>query len=348
MATPTGPSVLDKKVGLKKGETWGTAVALGASDQLLCKKLSGLKASRKYSPSDHAGATFRPAGVMTDYTPPDISIGGDLSYELGAIGRHLALLFGTAGTPTKQGATTAYKHEIKWADFGAGFYTLAAEFPGVIYEAPSVMPLGLALKVEDGRIAYEAKGRGDNCKDDSSINGAVQMAALTPALDVPVTFNQLKVYMNGRDVATDVLTTTPLEVSGIEPVFNRNYDSQYVAGSPTIVLPAAADYPDISLKLNFPRFAAVNAAYLAAHIAGTPQKVALQLTSPLEAGPGFYYSITIFYPSMIIQNPDPSREKIIKHSIELVAERAQTNPTGMSSTLPYVAIVNKQSTDYLA
>ena len=349
MATPTNATELNKAAGMKKAATWGTAVALGAGDGLPCKKITGLKSVRDYSPGDHADAPFRPAGVMTDYKPVDLGISGNLSYELGAIGRHLALLMGTAGTPEKQGATTAYKHVLKFADFGAGFYTFAAELPGAIYEIPSVLPVEFGLKLEGGRIAYEAKGRGNVCKDDSSVNTHTQIDALTPAAaDIPVTFAHCAIYMNGRDVATDVMTTTPLVVSGIDLGIKRAYDTQHAAGSPTIIQPEDNDYPDVSLKLAFPRFASENAGFLAAHIAGTPQKVAVKFTSPLEAGAGFYYSMTFFFPSVIVVNPEPTRDKIIKHSIELVAEQAATKPTGMSELRPYVEIVNQQSADYLA
>jgi len=348
MSTPTGPQLSNKAAGLKKATTWGTAVALGASDEILFKKISGLKSKRKYVPGDHADSPFRPAGVFTDFEPVDLGISGDLSYELGALGRHLALLMGTAGAPTKQGATTAYKHVLKWADYGAGFYTFAAELPGKIYEVPSVVPTEFLLKVENGVITFDAKGRGDVCKDDSAVNAAAQIDALTPAAFVPMIFKEGAFYLNGADEAVDVLTTTPLVTTGFDVAIKRSVDGEHAAGSASIIKPEENDFPAVSLKLQFPRFATANAGFLAKHAAGTPQKAAVQFTSPLEAGTGFYYSLTIYFPRLVITDADPSLDKIIKHGLELVAEQAASIPTGMDAARPYIEIINKQETDYLA
>jgi len=348
MATPTGPKLADKAAGLKRATTWGTAVALGAGDEVLFKKISGLKSKRKYVAGDHADSPFRPAGVFTDFEPVDLGISGDLSYELGALGRHLALLMGAAGTPTKQASTTAYKHVLTWADYGAGFYTFAAELPGKIYEVPSVVPTEFSLKVENGVITFDAKGKGDVCKDDSAVNAAAQMDALTPAAVVPMLFKEAAFYLNGADEAVDVLTTTPLVTTGFDIAIKRSVDGEHAAGSASIIKPEENDFPAASLKLQFPRFATANAGFLAKHAAGTPQKAAVQFTSPLEAGTGFYYSFTIYFPRLVITDADPSLDKIIRHGLELVAEQAASKPTGMGAARPYIEIVNKQETDYLA
>lgn len=349
MATPSTPERRLLAAGLKKGSTWRTAVALGSGNEIRVRSIGGLVHSRDYSPGHYADTPFTATGVLTDVKAPDISIGGDLLYDPGALGTALALLFGTAGAPSGPTDTSAYTHTIQWADLVAGFFTLAAEYPSIIYEAASVMPTEFGLKVGDGRIQFELKGRGNTVIDSSSTNAATQMDALTfGGQDTPVLFSHAAVKMNTASGA-DVAGTTALVVSGLDVSYKRNIDAVHGAGYDNIMQPRENGFPEIKVKLDFPRYATDNSGLQAAMIAGTLQKMSIVLTSPLLAGAASAkYVMSLFFPSLRIVSQNASWDEIVKNGVELVAEQAASAPTGMSYARPYITMINKQSADYLA
>jgi hypothetical protein len=57
--------------------------------------------------------------------------------------------------------------------------------------------------------------------------------------------------------------------------------------------------------------------------------------------------MTLYFPRLRMLMPEASYDEIVKNGIELVAEEAASNPTGMSYTRPYMTLVNKRSTNYL-
>jgi hypothetical protein len=349
LGTPTTVERRLLAAGFKKGSTWGTAVALGATDELRVKGISGMTHSRDYSPGEYANTPFVAGGVLTDIKAPDPSLSGDLLYDAGALFRAIAMLFGTAGV-SAVAETSAYTHTFQWADLADGLFgTLALENPGIIYECASWKPSELALKVGGGRIQFDVKGRGNVVIDSSTVNAAAQMDALTFAgQDAPVLFNHAAIKMNAQGGA-DVAAATALVVSGMNPTFKRAYDGIHVAGSPSIVEPKESGFPDIRLKLDFPRYATDNTGLQAAMIAGTLQKVLIVLTSPLLAGATTAkYALSIFYPGMRIVQQDAPWDEIVKNGIELVAEQAAAAVTGMTYLRPYLTIVNKFATSYLA
>jgi len=349
MATPTTAERRLLAAGAKKASTWGTAVALGAGNEIKIGSMAGMVMSRDYSPGKYADTPFVSMGALTDVKPPDVTLGFDHYYDPGALGVLMALLFGTAGAPSQQGGTTAYKHTLQWADLATGlFATLCAEFPGKIYEVASFKPLSLGFKVGDGRIKGELKGRGNTVIDTSATNTATQIDALTwVGQDAPALFAHASIKINGES-AGDVTAATALECSGFDLDFARGLDAQLVAGSQTIIEPAESGFPEVKLKLDFPRMNATNAAFLATMIAETTQKALITLTSPLEAGTAYPYSWKFFFPRLRIVGNPPSWDEIVKNGLELVAEAAAAAPTGMSYTRPYIEIINKQSTNYLA
>jgi hypothetical protein len=165
-----------------------------------------------------------------------------------------------------------------------------------------------------------------------------------------VTFKQQQVFMNGEAVAADVTGTTALNAMGVEASFKRTgFDGIVPAGASSILEPAEGGYPDIRVKLNFAHFDAANAAYLATAIAETTQKMAIRYTGLVLAGAAtVYHRITLYFPRMRMLMPEGGFEEIVKNGVELIAEEAAAAPTGMSYLRPYVQLVSKRSTDYLA
>lgn len=351
MATPTGPERKLLAVGAKKGSVWGTAVALGALNGVNCKNVSGFNRSQGLLVATEVDQPLPRSGALDNIKEVEPTIQTDHLYDPGQLGSLIAGVYGTAGAPTIQGATTAYKHTLQLADTNWGiFFTVGIEYPGKIWECASAKPIEWTLKSAGGGIIQsEVKLRGNTIIDTSAVNLAAQMDALTyNDRDNRILFRQQVVKMNAESGA-DVTSATALNCTEVEvSVRRQGYDSLHPAGQYDIVEPAEGGYPEIRVKLKFPRFDAVNAAFVATAIAETTQKMLIAFTSSVEAGVGYPYSLKLYFPRLRMLVPEASWEEIVKNGIELVAEQAAANPTGMSYARPYVELINKRTTDYLA
>jgi len=355
MPTPTGPERRFLAAGARKAAAWRTALALGATFGLNCKSISGFNPSRDTLVAAEIDNPLPFSGALDVYKPPDIGIVTDFLYAPGMLGMLIAQLFGTAGAPTGPADTSAYTHTLQWADSNWGkFATLAVEMPGIIFECPSAKAVEWSLKSsEGGFVQSELKLRGNKVIDNSAVNTLTQMDALTyddRGAMGRVMFGDQLVYMNGQTVATDVLSTTALECSAIEATFKRTgYDGVVAAGYTDSQEPAEGGYPDIRLKLSFAHMDAVNKLYLATAISEVTQKLAIRFTGKVLAGAStVYHALTLYFPRMRMLCPEASFDEIVKLGVELIAEEASAAPTGMSYVRPYLTLVNKRSTDYLA
>lgn len=354
MATPTQPLTKLHARGAKKGSEWGAAVALGAGDEIKLLGNSGLQPPvYPLIQAKESNTPFVKVSHLGLQDPVDFNPKAIMRYENGRLNTLLAMVFGTAGAPSLLG-TTAYKHVFQWADDIAGlFATWVEERAGKIYEVPSAKVYKVDFGFEDGELKITLGLRGDTCKDDSSINTATQIDALTiPAsmLGTEITFKQAVVKMNAES-GGDVGSETALVLEDFSWSFERPVEGgQHVAGSDTIIEPQLEDvdgHEAVSVKLVFPRMISSNAAFFSTYKAGTTQKALIQFTGALIEAT-YYYNLSFFYPRLKIKAPSFDAEAIVKAGLELAAEEAASNPTGMDHTRPYVEIVNTETADYLA
>jgi hypothetical protein len=329
-------------------------VELGAGYGLNCKTISGFNPARDVLTAAEIDNPLPFSGALDVYKPPDIAIGTDMLYSPGMLGMLIAEWFGTAGTPAGPAETTAYTHTFQFGGSNWNmFSTIAVEMPGAIWECPSAKPIEWVLKAsEGGFVQSELKLRGNKIIDTSSVNTLTQMDALSyddRGAMGRVMYGDMSVYMNGEAVATDVLSTTRLEVSGAEASYRRTgHDGIVAAGFSDIQEPAEGGYPDIRLKLSFAHFDAVNKLLLATAISEVTQKVAIRFTGKVLAGAStVYHALTLYFPRMRMLCPEVSYEEIVKNGVELIAETTTGVPTGMSYVSPYLTLVNKRATNYL-
>jgi hypothetical protein len=358
MATPTGAArkLLAAGFSNKAAATaWGTAVALGATMGLNCKGVSGFNRSQDFLVAQEIDQPLPFSGSLDSIKPVDFTVTTDMLYAPGALGTAISMLFGTAGTPAGPSDTTAYTHTFQWADGIDGSYgTFALEMPGKIWESASVKPMEWSLKSSGGGfVQSELKLRGNTLIDTSAVNTLTQMDALTyddRGSMGRITFKQQAVYMNAQSGADVDSGTYLLNAMGVEVSFKRTgFDGVIPAGASSILEPAEGGYPEVSVKLNFAHFDAANAAYLATAIAETTQKMIIRYTGLVLAGATTaYHAMTLYFPRLRMKMPEASYDEIVKNGIELVGEEASAAPTGMSYTRPYLTLVNKRATNYLA
>ena len=105
----SGVSGVEIKAAMKKATTWGTAIACGANDGILINP-SSLKKSASVLVDDSLGTFFSRDGLLGE-----IKVEGDLPLYLRYDGLDvaLAMITGSSGAPTQQGATTAYAYAYK-------------------------------------------------------------------------------------------------------------------------------------------------------------------------------------------------------------------------------------------
>ncbi len=349
----TTPSTAQKRflaAGAKIGSsTWGVAEALGAGFGGLIDADGGLMRSQAYHPANEADTPFVKEGDLGPIDPVDFSPEFFQRYDPGALGILLAQLFGTAGSPSAVGA--GYAHILQWKeDTGGQFSTFAIERASKILEVPSVKPISYDLSIADGFLRSTIGLRGDTLKNDSSINAATQMDALTYAdRGNRVKFSDLTVYLVDQSFSPYPDASTAIVPSDISMHFERPHDGLHGAGSASILEPNQNGQPIITINLTFPRMNAVNAAHFADFTAETEQAAYVWFSGAYINGvSGQKFEYHFYFPRLRITNVDYPFDEIVPATITLQAEEAASNPNGFSHTVPYLRIVNNRSTDYLA
>jgi len=355
MATPTGPERRFLAAGARKATTWRTALATAATYGLNCKSISGFNPSRDTLVAAEIDSPLPFSGQLDVYKPVDFTIGTDMLYAPGQLGTMILQLLGTEDPAPANSDGTAYTHTWQWADANWDlFETVTVEMPGIIWECPSAKVMEWSLKAsEGGFVQSEVKLRGTRIIDTSAVNTLTQMDALTydDRGDMGrVMYGDMCVYMNGQAVAVDVLSTTRLECSAVEASYKRTgYDGVVAAGFSDAQEPAEGGYPDIRVKLSFAHMDAVNKLFLATAISEVTQKIAIRFTGKVLAGATtVYHALTLYFPRMRMLCPEASFDDIVKLGVELIAEEAAAEPTGMSYHRPYVTLVNKRVGTYMA
>lgn len=348
MTTPTTPEKRLLAGGVKKASTWGTAVALGATNGMYFDSDGGLKNARPNHMFAESDSPFFKTSVLGPRDPVDFNPSFYSRYDSIASNFLTALLFGTAGAPAQQGATSAYLHTIQWKDHLQGlFATFALEKAGKIFEVPSVKPYGLELSFSDGVLKGTISLRGDLVKDNSSTNTATEMDALTyNDVENPVRFDEGSLKMNAES-GGDVASETALEINAMTLSFQRKLDSKVAVGNTSIIEPLEEGNPEVTIDLEFPRMSTINSAYFQDFDAETRKKMLIKFQGILIETT-YYYTYAFYYPRLKITEIEYPHDDIIPSKIKLQAEQASSAPTGMTYTRPYIEITNKFTTDYLA
>jgi len=356
MATPTSPERrLHARGFVLSDQTWGTAEALGAGDEILLEGPSGLDVpARTVDPALESDTPFIKVSDILNIPPQDIVLPIRMRYEWGALGRAIAMLFGTAGAPV-QAEGTAYTSTLSWKeDNSTLFGTYAEERMGKIFEAPSAKPQKLELNFSDGMLKGALTLRCNSCVDDSSVNTATQVDAMTLPSNmydtgiVPM-FSQAAVKINAQAGGDPVASETALILDDFSVVYERPLEAGvHPAGSTSIIEPIqeGTSGMGIEVTLSFPRMSTINDDYFAEFAAETLKKMLIVFTGPTCSG-STTYSLSLYFPQMrpiSVTYPD---ENIVKAGITYRAEEPSSVPTGFHYAVPHILVVNKETTDYL-
>ena len=347
MATPTAPSKRYYAAATAKATTWGTATATGANCGILLLGDSGLARNQKFEPYPAIDQIIPQDGILGIQGAPEFTPPVHLQYEVGPIGSWLAALYGTAGEPANN--ANAYTHTFQWANSVDEFFTYAEERPGHIWEVPSAIPFKAVIKPDGAQIRAEIALRGNTLIDDSTVNNAAVMDAVTYIsrtnfLHLSQGEFRMNTQSGGALGANDAIQISDFEIS-----IERALDNVHAVGSVNIIQPVEGDIPNATLKITLPRASNTNLDYFSTWEDMAAQKVTLSFTGSEIGSTGANYSVTFYFPRlMLVSPPDVKLEGVMKNELVFTMQEASSAPTGMNYARPYIQITNGTSTDYLA
>jgi hypothetical protein len=350
MATPTYPSRRYYACGAVQAAAWGTALPVGALNELNVTSDGNPALKQTYSSCDAIDRVMPLDGDLGAYEAIDFSpeFAGKcgLQYSPGEMGSLIGALFGTLVAPAAQGGTAAYKHIFTWADAVTDFFTFVTERPGDIWEIPSCVPNKLSLKVGDGKLQGSISLRGNMLNNNSAVNTATQVDALTPETSGNfVKFQHGVLLMNDQADGALAAPTDTLITSDLELTFERTMDAQLSMGATYVAQPTESMFK-ISVKIKFPYITAANT-WLDMFTTMAPQKMSITFQGALAAV-AYPYEVQFNFPRLkLIAPPDIKLEDIISGGLEFVAEEAAAAPTGMAYVRPYMSLTNLRSTAYV-
>ena len=336
----------ETKAAAVKGTTWGTAAACGSGDGLLLLPPT-LKKEREPLVDDSLGVSF-----PEEADPGHIKVSGEVPSYLRYDGLDmlLAIAMGaTAGAPVQQGTTAAYAQGFTLAESTDGLFCTLALHNGVnVDEYPSLKLTGFTLKGRVGepvQMSFEATA--SDRVTDSSTNTPASFASVTAGERVNRVLMSQGMFLmnNGAGAALD--TGDAVYPSSFELSYSRKLTGAYGSGSghDRIDEPATDGQPEISLKLEFPRYS--TSAYFEDWDLSTPKKMEMAFTGALIEDT-YYREFRVTLPNLSYKSVDlPMDKGALKHPLEFICLAADTAPSGMAgTTLPFqVDVINTQSAD---
>lgn len=344
----TGREVL---IGLKKAATWRTAVACGANDGILILSES-FKQTIEHLDDDSVGLPFI---QRTDQGKIEASGGMEAYMRYEGLDVLIALIMGTAGTPSQQGVTAAYTNSYVMADNLSGlFATLAMKKKSdKVFEYPSVKFHQFGLSGEmNAPVKLTVEGIANLLELASVTNTAATSADITyPDKGNRIILNKdAHFWLN--DESGDALDgDDAIYPSSFELSFNRPMEADLVVGNEDVDEPIGEGFPEITLTLNFPRYNDANDAFFTDWEALTRKKLEIYFKGDLIEDT-YYYEFKISLPNLKVIDPDAAISGPGKIPVSLSFKVLGTDsaPTGMSGiTKPFqIDVQNKMTTDPLA
>lgn len=341
------PSGREIKAALKKGSTWGTAVACGAGDGILLTK-DTFKLEVKDHPDNSLGLAFA-ADRDQGERKAEGSLEGFLRYD--GLDPLLAMVFGDAGVPSLVGPTIAYANTFKLKDTLDGIFgTLAVNKVVNVFEYPSLKCHSLTLKGEMGKpVTFTIEGIADDEVPDSVINDLTSFGNVTiPETGHRVRMSHGVIRLNNQEGAAlgsgDVINITGFELS-----IKRKKKGEYTTGNGNRVdEPDNENLPEIVLKLSLPRYTADT--YLTGIRSDQRMKADIVFTGDnIETTYDREFNLQL--PHLGLLNAEAlTDEGKVKHPLEFSCMAADTSPAGMTGIVKPVQldVINTRSTSPLA
>jgi len=332
--------------------TWGTAVDGGAGDKLAAEITPNFNVEELIRRQIGSGVHMTQQAVVGNFKPT-VSLAMDGGYR-NTMDVLIAQFFGTAGAPSETtGGQADYLHTITFnTTLNAKYVTLAYDTSSTtVMEFPTCAVRSINFSLDDppGILAFTAELLANTAVTTSTTNSNADLAAAT-ATDTEViayaledTF-RINASSGGSLGGGDQYNITGYNLTLTRPqeIFGE------IKGATGNSAPLATGLFEGELTLNV--------ASLADHTrftewaASTAQKCSLNIQGT-QIGSGVNKAITINIPKMVLVTEPQynlTSEGVNPLTLTYKIIAATANPTGMSSTYPYVTMVNGLSTSLLA
>lgn len=342
---------------IKQGSTYGTPVQGASGDKMVLEDLAPSRSITEGTSNNiGAGLSWSPTPDVLGFED-SVVITQQARYDDKVFSRILAGFLGAStASPAEQNVGEGdYFHRITHSGTADKFYTLAVkDSSATSLEWASCYPVSVSIQSGNtpGYLTYTANFLANGRNNTPSVNTVANLASATVAGNTKIIHNSQAldnqaenyVWLNaqGGDALDSGDAICPATIT-IE--FNKPRELIRCFGGSEIRRSALAD---CTVTMEFPKHE--DHTWLESARLGTVYKGLWNLQGAQIAS-GDDYQLTFFFPELtIIEDPTPQFSDAGINSVTVVfrAGYADSNPTGMDSTTPYVELVTTTSTALVA
>lgn len=336
----------------KIGSTFGTAVSGGAGNKLKAEITPNFNAEMLKPRQMGSGVSMIQTATRGNFKPT-VKLGMDAGYR-NCMDNIAAQFFGTAGVPSEQTASQGdYKHTLTFnSSLNAKWGTLAFDLATAnVMEFPSCATRSLTWTLSDapGILNFEAELLANTALTTGTTNTNGSMASAT-ATDVEViafaSDDQFRLNTNAGSALAggDQYNITDWTLNLVRP---QEIVGE-IRGAAGNGAPIATDLFAGTLSVKVKELA--DNAFYTYWSNETALKCSLNIQGT-QIGSGLNKQVTFYIPKMYLQQEPQysvTSPGVNGVTMNFIIVGATANPSGMSSTLPYIELINNLSTSLLA
>lgn len=338
--------------------TWGTEVAAGAGDKLVAKITDSANEQELIANQVASGVSFATAAVIGN-TKPSGTIDMDVGYRNGA-DTIIAQIFGT-DTPSAEitGGQGDYRHVITFNTTLNGYGGSTGKFLSIARESTSaktinyptcaIRKISLSTPTVPGYFHLNAEFIANKIELASAVNTNAVTAAATSVDTALAAVDFSDSFWINAQAGGSLSSSDKLNVLNFTFDFERPQDMpNEIRGAAGNSVPISTGLPAGTLSVTLSQL--TDHTYLTAWEAGTEYKLKY-VVDGAAIGSGSNKSYSIYCPRLILINKpqvDLTEDGVNQVTMVFRMLKAASNPTGMTSTYPYVEIINAVSTNILA
>lgn len=338
--------------GLEIATTWGTAVAAGAGDKLVCEINPSFNTNTLVARAIGSGA-YMSANFTRGTYIPTWSLTGDAGYR-NNMDKLIAVLWGTSPAPSEvTNPNNDWKHTITFnTTLNAKYVTFAYETStATTIEAPTaaVRSFGLRTTSVPGYLEWTAELLGNKAEFSSSTNTNATLANVTNTDTELVAVDFDDDFWIDDQSSGALASGDQYNITGFDFSFTRPQDIiPEIKGAAGHSAPVASGLAEGTFNVTVKELA--DHTYFTVWSAETAKKASINVEGT-QIGAGTNKAVVLYIPRLIlVQEPQYAltSEGTNTLALNFNIAVASANPTGMTSTYPYWEITNGLATSLLA
>jgi hypothetical protein len=347
-----GLNVGDKYIGMQKTTSWGTATKPTTNDEVKVISFTPPTGERNSYTNEMESANQNIATCldMLEFLQQTLSFSVKARYDSPALIKSIATVYGQYSYDADTPVAGVNKHSFLWDSLIDSVddllhtvtYTEGDEYKAV----PSALITGFSMENDNG-YQFNVDAIGDRV----SISGwtSVSLTSFSACLGDLMEHSGVTILMN--DESGDALDSgDEVVVNSISISPSRSYvNPPQQSGTNYPGKPYEGDTPaEFQITMELRAKDTTNAAWFSKYQAGTKQKMSITITGDVITGVT-PYTFYLEFPSLRFMDPITYNfEAPTPVTATLSIMKAQSNPTGMSNTLPnaYIYCTVTEQTGY--